>query len=230
MNITLAFLLRKCVIVFFDDILVFSPTYEQHLEDLKQVFALLQSEQWHIKLSKCSFAKQKIKYLGHIISAEGIATDPTKVTAIVNWPIPVNVKDVNGFLGLARFYRKFIRHLAVISKPLTNLLKKGALFIWTSEHQLAFDTLKQALSLAPVLAIPAFSKTFAIETDASNQGVGAVLLQQGHPLASSANPWGLELKASQLMRRSIWLYCMLWNNGECIYNWQNLLFTLTKRV
>lgn len=176
--------------VFFDDILVFSPTYEQHLADLEKVFTLLQSEQWHIKLSKCSFAKQKIQYLGHIISAEGIATDPTKVTAIVNWPTPLNVRDVRGFLGLAGFYRKFIRHFAIISKPLTNLLKKGALFIWTAEHQLAFDTLKQALSSAPVLAIPDFTKTFAIETDASNHGVGAVLLQQGHPLAFISKPLG----------------------------------------
>lgn len=175
MNIT-APLLRKCVIVFFDDILVFSPTYEQHLEDLQKVFHLLQSEQWHIKLSKCSFAQQKINYLGHIISAEGIATDPAKVAAIVTWLVPINVRDVRGFLGLARFYRKFIRHFAVISKPLTNLLKKGALFIWTAEHQMAVDTLKQAMSSAPVLAIPDFSKPFAIETDASNLGVGAVLL------------------------------------------------------
>jgi hypothetical protein len=94
MNITLASLLRKCVIVFFDDILVFSPTYEQHLIDLRKVFALLQSEHWHIKLSKCHFAQQKLSYLVHIINAEGIATDPVKVEAIVMWQIPSNAQEL----------------------------------------------------------------------------------------------------------------------------------------
>jgi len=190
MNLTLAPLLRKCVIVFFDDILVFSPTYEQHLIDLRKVFELLQSEHWHIKLSKCRFAQQKLSYLGHIISSEGIATDPAKVEAIVTWPTPSNVSELRSFLGLAGFYRKFIRHFAVVAKPLTNLLKKGTYFIWTSDHQLAFDTLKQAMSSFPVLAIPDFTKPFAIETDASNNGVGAVLLQQGHPLAFISKPLG----------------------------------------
>ena len=176
MNLTLAPLLRKCVIVFFDDILVFSPTYEQHLIDLRKVFELLQSEHWHIKLSKCRFAQQKLSYLGHIISSEGIATDPAKVEAIVTWPTPSNVSELRSFLDLAGFYRKFIRHFAVIAKPLTNLLKKGTYFVWTSDHQLAFNTLKQAMSSAPVLAIPDFTKPFAIETDASNNGVDAVLL------------------------------------------------------
>lgn len=157
-NVTLSSLLRKCVIVFFDDILVFSPTYEQHLIDLRKVFQLLQAEHWHIKLSKCHFAQEKLSYLGHIISVEGIATDPVKVDAIVTWPVPSNARELRSFLGLARLYRKFIKHFAIIAKPLTNLLKKGTYFIWTPEHQLAFDTLKKAMSSAPVLVIPNFSK------------------------------------------------------------------------
>lgn len=157
-NVTLSSLLCKCVIVFFDDILVFSPTYEQHLIDLRKVFQLLQAEHWHIKLSKCHFAQEKLSYLGHIISAEGIATDPVKVDAIVTWPVPSNARELRSFLGLAGFYRKFIKHFAIIAKPLTNLLKKGTYFIWIPEHQLAFDTLKKAMSSAPVVAIPNFSK------------------------------------------------------------------------
>jgi transposase InsO family protein len=190
MNLTLSSLLRKCVIVFFDDILVFSPTYAQHLIDLRKVLTLLQSEHWHIKLTKCHFAQQQLSYLGHIISADGIATDPAKVAAIVSWLEPTNVRELRSFLGLAGFYRKFIRHFAIITKPLTNLLKKGTYFIWTSEHQHAFDTLKHAMSSAPVLAIPDFTKQFIIETDASNSGVGAVLMQQGHPLAFISKPLG----------------------------------------
>jgi len=190
MNCTLSSLLRKCVIVFFDDILVFSPTYEQHLLDLRKVFALLKSEHWHIKLTKCHFAQQQLSYLGHIISADGIATDPAKIEAIVSWPVPANVRELRSFLGLAGFYRKFIKHFAIITRPLTNLLKKGTYFIWTSEQQTAFDTLKQAMSSAPVLAIPDFTKQFIIETDASNNGVGAVLMQQGHPLAFISKPLG----------------------------------------
>lgn len=190
MNLTLASLLRKCVIVFFDDILVFSPTYEQHLIDLRKVFELLKSEHWHIKLSKRHFSQQKLSYLGHIISVISIATDPAKVVAIVSWPVPMNARELRGFLGLAEFYRKFIRHFAIIAKPVTNLLKKGIYYIWTSDHQLAFDTLKQAMSSAPVLTIPDFTKPFIIKTDASNSGVGAVLMQQGHPLAFINKPLG----------------------------------------
>lgn len=193
MDLTLAPLLRKCVIVLFDDILVFSPTYEQHLVDLKQVFELLQAEHWHIKLSKCHFVQQHLTYLGHIISAEGIATDPAKVEAIITWSVPANVRELGSYLGLASFYQKFIKHFAILAKPLTNLLKKGVFFIWTSEHQLAFDTLKQAMRSTLVLAgiaIPDFNKQFVIETDASNTSVGAVLMQQGHPLAFVSKPLG----------------------------------------
>jgi len=175
--------LRKCVIVFFDDILVFSSSFEDHLVHLRQVLELLARDKWQVKLSKCKFAQQSIAYLGHVISAAGVATDPKKVQSFRNWPVPTDLKQLRSFLGLAGYYRKFVRHFTVLARPLTDLLKKGSLFVWTPTHTTAFTTLQQALMSAPVLALPDFTKTFQIQTDASEFGVGAVLLQEGHPLA-----------------------------------------------
>jgi len=146
MNTVLAPLLRKCVIVFIDDILIYSKTWETHLQHLREVFTLLQQHQFKVKLSKCAFAQQQVHYLGHIISGAGVATDPSKVKDNVNWPVPQSVKDVRAFLGLAGYYRKFVKNFGVISKTLTTLLKKGVLFVWTSVHEEAFQILKQALS------------------------------------------------------------------------------------
>ncbi|WVZ48794.1 LOW QUALITY PROTEIN: hypothetical protein U9M48_000203 [Paspalum notatum var. saurae] len=188
MNATLHPLLRKCVLVFFDDIL--SKSLDDHIRHLKQVFQLLSQDQWKVKLSKCSFAQRQISYLGHVISSEGVSTDSSKVDAVTSWPTPTNVKELRSFLGLTGYYRKFVRHFAIIARPLTDLLKKHALFVWSSEHQSSFDALKQALSSAPVLAMLDFSHPFCIETDACTNGVGAVLLQGGHPLAYISKPLG----------------------------------------
>jgi hypothetical protein len=124
MNTTLAPLLRKCVVVFFDDILIYSRTYEEHIAHLRDVLTLLAQDKWMVKLKKYHFAQQEIHYLGHILSFRGIHTDPNKVAAICHWPQPSNVKELWGFLGLAGFYLKFVHHFAVIARPLTNLLKK----------------------------------------------------------------------------------------------------------
>ena len=183
MNATLAPGLRKFVIVFFDDILVYSRSYEEHLDHIRQVFEWLARDQWKLKFSKCKFAQRSISYLGHIISEKGVATDPAKVEVVLSWPTPSSVKELRSFLGLAGYYRKFIRHFGILARPLTNLLKKNTMFVWTAEHDEAFSALKTALSSAPVLALPDFSVPFAIETDACANGVGAVLVQQGHPLA-----------------------------------------------
>jgi hypothetical protein len=109
---------------------------------------------------------------------QGVGTDPQKIVAMLDWPVPTNVKELRSFLGLAGYYRKFVGHFGIISKPLTDLLKKNTCFIWTAAHDQSFAALKHALSHAPVLALPNFSKPFAIETDASGMGIGAVLVQE----------------------------------------------------
>jgi hypothetical protein len=183
MNTIFAPMLRKGVLVFVDDILVYSTTMEQHLHQLQQVFAIMQHHKLLLKKSKCTFAQPQLEYLGHIISAQGVATDPQKIQAVQNWGPPSDNKQLRAFLGLAGYYRKFIKHYGIISRPLTDLLKKNGQFLWTPQLQMSFDTLKQALISAPVLALPNFKQPFTIETDASDKGIGAVLMQQGHPIA-----------------------------------------------
>jgi hypothetical protein len=111
MNTTLALVLRCCALVFFDDILVYSSLYAEHLEHLHQVLTLLAKDKWVVKLKKCHFAQREIHYLGHILSSQGIQTDPDKVSAVLQWPVPKSARELRGFLGLAGFYRKFVRHL-----------------------------------------------------------------------------------------------------------------------
>jgi len=138
-------LLRKEVLVFMDDILIYSSTLEDHISLLQQVFDIIQQHQFFIKFSKCSFAQEEIEYLGHCISADGVATEPSKVLAVKQWPTPTNLKTLRGFLGLTGYYRKFIKHYDMISRPLTLLLKKGTPFQSTSATEATFQLLKQAL-------------------------------------------------------------------------------------
>lgn len=208
MNSTLAPLLRKFVLVFFDDILIYSRSYEEHLDHVRQVLDLLQAHQWKLKLSKCAFAQRSISYLGHIITSEGVATDPEKVTVVSNWPSPTSVREVRSFLGLAGYYRKFVRHFGLIAKPLITLLRKNTIFQWTKEHESSFQTLKQALISAPVLALPNFSKPFCIETDAIAVGIGAVLTQDGHPLAYISRALGPKSKGLSMYEKEYMAFLM----------------------
>ena len=137
---------------------------------------------------------------------------------MLTWLVPANVKELRGFLGLAGYYRKkFVRHFGIISKPLTELFKKGAVYVWTSEHQVAFQTLRQALSSAPVLALPDFSLPFCIETDASGIGIGAVLLQKGHPLAYISKALGPRSKGLSIYEKE---YLAIL---EAVHQWRHYL-------
>jgi hypothetical protein len=183
MNTIFAHAIRRFVLVFVDDVLIYSKTLADHKRHLAEVFQILEQNKLFLKKSKCSFAQKSLEYLGHIISANGVATDPAKISAVQHWPQPRDVKQVRGFLGLAGYYRKFIRHFGIICRPLTNLLKKNVPFVWSPVVDDAFQTLKRALVQAPVLALPDFQQEFVIEMDACATGIGAVLMQHGHPLA-----------------------------------------------
>ncbi|XP_019240631.1 PREDICTED: uncharacterized protein LOC109220626 [Nicotiana attenuata] len=174
--------LRRFVLVFFDDILVYSPDWEAHLEHLELVLSLLRKHQLVAKRSKCLFGQQSVDYLGHIISAQGLSVDPAKIAAIQQWPVPRSVKDVRSFLGLAGYYRRFIHHYAAIAGPLLDLLRKDS-FKWSEAAQEAFNALKSKLAATPVLTLPNFNQEFQVETDALGQGIGAILSQKGHPIA-----------------------------------------------
>lgn len=182
MNTVFKPLLRRKVLVFFDDILVYSPTKEQHVEDLSQVLELLSSHQLYANGGKCEFGQEQLCYLGHVISQEGVSMDMEKVRAMQVWPTPTSLRELRGFLGLTGYYRKFIANYASIARPLIDQLKKDQ-FGWSTEATAAFEALKRALMEAPILIMPDFTKEFIVETDASGFGVGAVLLQQGHPIA-----------------------------------------------
>ncbi|WVY91755.1 hypothetical protein V8G54_037269 [Vigna mungo] len=154
-------------------------TYVTHLQE---VLKLLQYHHLKLNHKKCIFGQLQLEYLGHIVSKDGVAVDPTKVEAMTNWPIPKNAKALRGFLGLTGYYRRFVKGYGQIAKPLTQLLTKEG-FCWTHEAQRAFDALKGAVSKLPILAVPDFSKSFTLEINDSSKGLGAVLLQEGRPLA-----------------------------------------------
>ena len=167
---------KQCL-VFLDDSIVFSKTFSEQLDILREVFNRLKTTNLKLSPGKCILLQDKVNYLGHVVSADGVGTDPKKIESIVEWPIPRTVRDVRSFLGLCSYYRRFVKNFATIAKPLHSLTEKGVPFDWSGECENAFKQLKRVLTEAPILNYPIEDGDFVIDTDASNVGVGGVLSQ-----------------------------------------------------
>ena len=167
----------KTCLIYLDDVIVFADSFQAHIDRLAEVFERLRKGGLKISPGKCCLLKQEVSFLGHVVSKDGISTDPSKVEAVRNWPVPQNVHDVRSFLGTCSYYRRFIRNFASIAKPLHKLTEKQTQFKWTNECQAAFQTLKDTLLTAPILGYPDMSLPFVLDTDASAFGIGAVLSQ-----------------------------------------------------
>ncbi|GJR76299.1 reverse transcriptase domain-containing protein [Tanacetum coccineum] len=175
--------LDKFVIVFIDDILIYSKNKEEHGEHLKTILNLLRSEKLYAKFSKCDFWLDSVQFLGHVIDSSGVHVDPAKIEAIKNWAAPTTPTEVRQFLGLAGYYRRFIKEFSLISKPLTKLTQKNKPYVWGDDEEEAFQTLKRKLCSAPILSLPEGSEDFVVYCDASLKGFGAVLMQREKVIA-----------------------------------------------
>lgn len=183
MNGLFRHLLDKSVVVYLDDIVVYSGTIEEHLHHLREVFQILRDNHLFVKKEKCSFGQTQINFLGHVIGSGKIRMDMEKVKAIRDWNTPKNVSQLRSFLGLANYYRRFIRDYSKRAVALTNLLKQDRTWEWDRQCEASFQDLKLAVTKDPVLALPDITKPFEVQTDASDYALGGVLLQDGHPVA-----------------------------------------------
>ncbi|XP_040197588.1 uncharacterized protein LOC120930474 [Rana temporaria] len=213
----------QSVLLYLDDVIVYSKSYQEHLTHLSDVFQVLIQHGLKVKPSKCHLLKPQVHYLGHVVSAEGVQPDPAKVQVVKNWPIPRTVKDIRSFLGFSGYYRRFIPHFAQISEPLTSLLRgtakgnyNGKLPVeWAKEQEVAFQALKHLLTEPPILAYPDYTQPFRLYTDASFEGLGAVLSQmqgkQERVIAyASRNLRGAEKNDSNYSSFKLELLALVW--------------------
>jgi transposase InsO family protein len=185
MNHLFQHMLGKSVFIYLDDILVASRTAEEHAQHLEEVLSILAANKLYANRAKCSFNLPEVHYLGHIVGRGGVRPDPKKLQVVQEWPRPKTAHDVRSFLGLTQYFRRFIKDYSLIAAPLHALLQKQSACEWNAECEAAFNKLKHALLSAPVLAMPDYDQPYELEvwTDASNTAVGAVLMQNGHPIA-----------------------------------------------
>ena len=175
--------LDSFVIVFIDDILIYSKSEDDHMNHLRIVLQVLKDHQLYAKFSKCEFWLRSVAFLGHIVSSEGIEVDPKKTDAVKSWPRPLSPSDIRSFLGLAGYYRRFVEGFSSIASPLTALTQKKSKFEWSESCEKSFQLLKDKLTSAPVLTLPEGTEGFVVYCDASRVGLGCVLMQHGKVIA-----------------------------------------------
>ena len=199
---------KDYVICYLDDVLIHSKTLEDHTRHLDSVLGLLAKNSLKLRLDKCDFAMSKIDYLGHTVSASGIQPSEKKIRAVKDWPVPTTVRDVQSFLGFCNFYRRYMKNYSVTANPLYNLTRKNVPFVWDANCQTAFHRLKLALTTAPVLMTPRTgpTATFVLSTDASNYGIGAVLLQADPTSADMLRPISYYAKSLNTAQRNYPVY------------------------
>jgi len=207
------------VVVYFDDIMIYSKDEQAHQSHLTQIMHDLEREQLYGNLKKCTFFTHKVTLLGYIVSSKGIKIDEGKIEAIRTWPQPQSIHDVRSFHSLAPFYRRFIRNFSTIMSPITEVLK-GSMFQWNPKAQTAFKEVQKKLTQAPVLALPCFEKVFEVECDASGVGIGRVLTQEGKPLALfSEKLYDSRIKYSTYDKE---FYAIIW----CLEHWSHYLVAI----
>jgi hypothetical protein len=230
--------LDRFVVVFIDDILIYSKSESDHEEHLILLLQKRRDNQLYAKFSKCEFWIDEVQFLGHIISNGGISVDPAKVKEIMAWSIPTTVTEIRSFLGLAGYYRRFIEGFSKIAKPMTSLLEKGREFKWDEKCQESFDQLKKRLMSLPVLVMPDILKGFDIYCDACGQGLGCVLMQEGHVIAyASCQLWKHELNypthdlelAAVVHALKIWRHYIMGTKCQVYTNYKSLKYIFTQK-
>jgi hypothetical protein len=230
--------LYQFVVVFIDDILVYSQNEEAHEDHLRLVLQKLHENQLYAKFSKCDFWLKEVAFLDHIITNGGIKVDPGKISEILNWKQPTDVSMIRSFLGLAGYYRRFIEGFCKIVKPLTSLLEKGKEFKWDEACQKCFEELKERLTTAPVLIMPDIHKGFGVYCDASHLGLGCMLMQEGKVIAYASRQLrkhennypthDLEL-AIVVHSLKIWRHYMIGNKCKIFTDHKNLKYIFTQK-
>ncbi|CAA7034520.1 unnamed protein product [Microthlaspi erraticum] len=217
MNQALRPFIGRCVVVYFDDILVFSVSLEDRLVHLRDVLLVLRREKLFGAAKKCAFGVSQVLFLGYIVSGQGLEVDPTKISAIKSWPAPTTITEVRSFHGLASFYRRFVPHFSSVMSPITDCMKSTS-FVWTPTTNDAFELIKTRLTTAPVLALPNFSLPFELHSDASKTGIGAVLSQQGRPIVFFSEK--IAGPRSRYSTYDVELYAVV----QSIKHWRHYLF------
>src|SRR4051812_37961475 len=230
--------LDKFVVVFIDDILVFSKNEQEHEAHLHLVLEKLREHQLYAKFSKCEFWLKEVGFLGHVVSGEGVAVDPSMVSTVTEWETPASVGDIRSFLGLAGYYRRFMENFSKLAKPMTELLKKENKFVWSEACETSFQELKERLVTAPVLCFPDIHKDFQVYFDASRRGLGCVLMQGGRVVAYASRQLknheqnypthDLEL-AAVVHALKTWRQYLVGNHCDIFTDHKSLKYTFTQR-